>query len=165
MGTLEAGTYRTNHFEPQLLLTLPDGWGQFFADEADEVYMGSPEAELAIARPPELRDPETSARVPTPEDLLAWLVDHPVLGASEPTPVTISGIESNWVEFNATRDVRVFAFPGGDFRIGAGARQRMYVVPLNGPDLAVTIGARESGTLAQALAAAVPIMESLQIVP
>src|SRR3954471_6680974 len=48
MGSLVPGQYRTNHFEPQLILTLPEGWSQFFADEFDQIYMGSADAELAI---------------------------------------------------------------------------------------------------------------------
>ena len=165
MGTLEPGRYHTNSFDPQLVLTLPAGWSQFFADDADEVFMGSSSAELAIARAAEVRDPETSGRVAAPEDLLGWLIDHSALDSSEPTPVTISGIESNYVEFKATREVRLFAFETGDFRIGAGPSQRMYVVPMDGPDLALTVTTPHSGTLEAALTAAVPIVESLQIVP
>ena len=59
MGLLDAGIYRTNFFEPQLVFTLPDGWNEFFPDEDDEVYMGAPGAELAISRPAQVRDPET----------------------------------------------------------------------------------------------------------
>ena len=165
MGTLEAGTYRTNRFRPQLVLTLPAGWSQFFAEEDDEIFMGSPDAELAIAVAAEVRDPATSGRVAAPEDLLAWLIDHPALNASEPTPVTVGGIQSNYVEFNPSREVRVFAFSSGDYRIVAGPKQRMYVIPQDGPDLAVTIAGTEAGTLAAALPAATPIVESLQIVP
>ncbi len=57
----------------------------------------------------------------------------------------------------------MFAFPGGDFRIGAGNRQRMYVVPLDGPDLAITVIAPQGGELADAVAASESVVESLEI--
>ena len=164
MGSLPAGMYKTNLFEPQLVFTLSSGWRQFFPDEDDEIYVGTANAELAISRPVEVRDPTTGEAVPAPEDLLGWLVDHPDLNSSEPTAVAIGGIGSHYVEPSTTRDVGVFAFRGGDYRIVAGAKQRVYVIPLSGPDLAVTIAASESGTLADAIPVAEPTVESLEII-
>ena len=163
MGQLDAGIYRTNFFEPQLVFVLPDGWSEFFPDEDDEVYMGAPGAELAISRPAQVRDPETSQPVDVPDDLLSWLLDHPDLNVAEPTPLQIDGIPSSYIEPDATREVRLFVFTGGDFRIGAGNRQRMYVVPLDGPDLAITIIAPQGGELVDAVATAESIVESLEI--
>ena len=57
MGELPAGQYTTNAFEPNLVLTLPEGWSQFFPDEDDEIALGGPGVELNITRPPEVVDP------------------------------------------------------------------------------------------------------------
>ena len=165
MGTLPAGPYRTNFFVPQLILTLPDGWSQFFPDEDDEIYMHDANAELAISRPAKVRDPVTREAVDAPEDLMAWLVANPDLNVTE-DPTEIDGdMPGSWIEPAPTRSVNVYAFPGGDFRFVPGERQRAFVIPLDGPDLAVTIMAPEGGNLAEALDSALTIVESIQIEP
>ena len=91
MGDLPAGEYTTNAFEPNLVLTLPEGWHQYFPDEDDEIALGGPGVDLNITRPPEVVDPETRAPVATPESLLQWFTDHPSLDVGEPVEVQIDG--------------------------------------------------------------------------
>jgi hypothetical protein len=140
MGDLPPGQYTTNSFEPNLVLTLPDGWHQFFPDDADEIALGGPGAELNITRPAEVIDPESAAPVEAPDSLLGWFTDHSRLDGSEPVEVQVDCIDSHYVDLTApTADVALFHYPGGDMRLPAGVSTRLYIVPLEGPDLVALI--------------------------
>ncbi|HYU65120.1 MAG TPA: hypothetical protein VEK09_00070, partial [Jatrophihabitantaceae bacterium] len=140
MGDLAPGQYTTNSFEPNLVFTLPDGWHQFFADDADEIALGGPGAELNITRPAEVIDPESGAPVEAPDSLLEWFTEHSRLDASEPVEVQLDCIDSHYVDLAAsTADVDLFHYPSGDMRLPAGVSTRVYIVPLDGPDLVALI--------------------------
>jgi hypothetical protein len=164
MGELPAGQYTTNAFEPNLVLTLPEGWSQFFPDEDDEIALGGPGVELNITRPPEVVDPVTRAPVDTPEVLLDWFTGHPSLEVGAPVGVEIDGIASHYVDVAASSEINIFHYPPGDMRLPAGALSRVYIVPLDGPDLVAMIlapaGAEDLGA---ALSAAEPIVTSVSI--
>ena len=164
MGNLTPGQYRTNRFEPALLLTLPATWQEFFPDENDEIYMAGTGAELAISVAAEVVDPDSRVAVAAPENLAKWLSQHPAFGASEPVDIEIGGIKSHYVDLPApSADTGVFHFPGGDFHI-PGVATRVYVVPLDGPDLSLFVmPSSSSGTIEDAIDATRPIIESLEI--
>jgi hypothetical protein len=139
-GDLPPGQYTTNSFEPSLVFMLPDGWHQFFPDDADEIALGGPGAELNITRPAEVIDPDTGAPVEAPDSLLEWFTDHSRLDASEPVEVQVDCIDSHHVDLTApTADVALFHYPSGDMRLPAGVSTRVYIVPLEGPDLVALI--------------------------
>jgi hypothetical protein len=165
MGTLAGGEYRTNRFVPQLTFSLPNGWSQFFPDEDDEIYMGSPGAELAISRAPEVVDPATRGRIEAPEDLMAWITEHPAFGSPEPVAIRLGGIDSHYADLpGPVADTKLFHFPGGDFHIAPGMPSRVYVVPLPGIDISFIVLPREgSRDIGAAVEAAQPIVESLVI--
>ncbi len=165
MGDLAAGKYQTNFFEPTLVLTLPEGWHEFFADEDDEIYLGSPAAELAISRAAEVVDPESRLAVDAPEDLLAWLTQHPSFDAPEPVAIQIGGVDSHYVDMpGPTGNANLFRFPGGDFHIPPGIATRIYVVPLDGQDLSLVVMPPADGSTEQAIEATAAIVESLELV-
>ena len=115
MGDLPPGQYTTNSFEPNLVLTLPDGWHQFFPDDADEIALGGPGAELNITRPAQVIDPQSGAPVEAPDSLLEWFTDHSRLDAAEPVEVQVDCIDSHYVDLTApTADVELFHYPSGD---------------------------------------------------
>lgn len=165
MGELPAGEYSTNAFEPNLVLTLPEGWEQFFPDEDDEIALGGPGVELNITRPPEVVDPEARAPVETPDSLLEWFTQHPSLDAGEPVEVQIDGIASHYVDVAApSSETNIFAYPTGNMRLPAGALSRVYVVPFDGPDLVALILAPAGvDDLDAVLEEAEPIVTSLVI--
>ena len=140
MGDLPSGQYTTNSFDPNLVLMLPDGWHQFFPDDADEIALSGPGAELNITRPAEVIDPDSGTPVEAPDSLLEWFTDHSRLDASESVEVQVDCIDSHYVDVTApTADVALFHYPGGDMRLPAGVSTRVYIVPLEGPDLAALI--------------------------
>jgi len=167
MGILKPGSYGTNFFDPPLVLTLPEGWSEFFPDEVDQIYMGSRDAELAISRADQVVDPESHAGVEAPEDLAAWLAQHPSFDAPEPVAIEIAGIDSQFFDLPApTADTKLFHFPAGDFYVPRGTKTRIYVVPLDGPDLSLAVMPPVSGgTVEAAIEAAQPIVESLLVQP
>jgi hypothetical protein len=140
MGDLPPGQYTTNSFEPNLVLMLPDGWRQFFPDDADEIALGGPGAELNITRPAEVIDPDSGTPVEAPDSLLEWFTDHSRLDAAEPVEIQVDCVDSHFVDLTApTADVALFHYPGGDMRLPAGVSTRVYIVPLEGPDLVALI--------------------------
>ena len=161
-GLHDAGTYRTKQVDPRVVMTLPQGWSLFF-DEPGATYLGIGKGELLVGRAGQIVDPVTRQPAPTPDDVMAWFVSHPELRVTQPTPVEISGHQASWVEIDPTRRVDVFYDPLGNFHVGPGRVARFYVIPWEGSDLFVAVLGSPSGTLEDALAAGVPIVESLQI--
>jgi hypothetical protein len=168
MGTLEAGVYQTNMFEPTLVFTLPDAWHELFTDDEDEVALEGPGAFVNMTRPTEVIEQGTGT-VPAPEDMLEWLTSHPTLDTARPLAIEVAGIPSHYVDVGSpAREVALFHYPGGNMRIPSGAHTRWYVVPLDGPDLVVMVGDREPPSEAKFQAAVElvqPIVESLEVVP
>jgi hypothetical protein len=146
-----------------VLLTLPQGWSVYF-DEPGGTYMTLGQAELLVGKSGDVIDPETHQRAPNPADVMAWLVAHPDLKATEPTPVVISGYDANYVEIEPSTSVDVFYDPLGNFHVGPGHMARFYVIPWDGPDLFIAILKSPSGTFEEALAVGVPVAEAVQIV-
>lgn len=146
-------------------MTLTEGWSLFFPDEPDGVYMGSRGVEMLIGRPAQVIDPETGAAADAPDDLSSWLTAHPDLNASNATPVEIAGVASTYVDLSPTTDVDVLygGGRGNNFHIPA-INVRFYVIPQEGADILVAVLPSPGGTLEAALAAGVPVIESLQIV-
>lgn len=161
--TGKAGVFSTMAENPGFLLTLPDGWDLYF-DEPGGVYMGIPDGELLIGRPQKAIDPATQDPITTPDDLFAWLADHPDLNPSAPASAEISGHAASYVDVDPTRSVDVFYDPLGNFHVGPGPMARFYVVPWEGDDVFIAVLRSPSGVLDDALATAGPILESLVIV-
>ena len=162
-GNREPGTYRTYQANPQVLLTLGEGWGVYF-DEPDGTYMNLGKAELLVGKSSDVIDPETHERVPNPPDVMAWLVAHPGLNATDPTPVLISGHDASYVDVEPTTTVDVFYDPLGNFHVGPENVARFYVIPWDGPDMFIAILRSPSGTFEEALEVGVPVAESVAIV-
>ena len=153
LGAQKAGTYQLMAKDPQIRLTLADGWSVYF-DESGGTYMTLGDGEFLVGRNEQIIDPETNTPAPIPEDLMGWLADHPFLNASKPKTIEISGMDA----------MDVFYDPLGNFHVGPGPVARFYAVPLEGPDLFIAVLRSPSGNLDDALAVGVPVVESLEIV-
>jgi len=167
-GSLAAGRYTTTAFDPTFTFTVGDGWTALFPDDSDEMALEGPDrAFFAVTRPGKVVDPESGTAVATPDDLTTWLATHPSLTPSSPEPVLVSGIASQSIEVTPAegKDVRVFAYPSGDMHFASGLRIRFYVLPLDGPDMVIVVGAPEaafssSADLAQQIVDSIEITES-----
>ena len=163
MGTLPAGEYQTTDFDPTLTFTLPDGWHQYFDEDVDEIALGGPGADMNVTRPSRVLDPETGT-VDAPEDLADWLLNHSRFVAIEAESARVDGIEARVIDIEGPAGtVEFFVYPEGNMRLPAGVAARFVVVPMDGPDL-VLIVLPTGGTLAEAIDATQPIINSLAIV-
>ncbi len=113
LGPLEAGTYTTQVFEPMLTYAVPGGWANI-EDLPGQVVLLPPGATHAgvdpgtsdylgiytsIAAP--LKDcssqPDPGVG-PGVAGYLTWIASHPALDASDPQPVTVSGLTGSLVD-------------------------------------------------------------------
>lgn len=144
-GTLTPGPYTTTAFQPTLTFTVGDGWNGMFPDDSDEIALNdSQEGLFAITRVTQVIDPATRVTaIPVPDDLIAWFTTHPQLTAEAPRPVTIAGLSGRSVDVVVTdgSEPDMFAYESGNMYIPAGFRIRYIVLPLDGPDLTIVVGA------------------------
>lgn len=163
VGGLDAGDYTTTAFQPRLTFTLGEGWEAFFPDDSDEIALGYGGGELAITRVSQVVDPATNKRVEAPEDLMAWLAQHPAFDAGEPQPIEVAGLSGAMLDVLATVDQDMFAYPTGNMRVTAGNRVRYYVLPLDGADLTIVMQAPSDEAFDAFILAVQPVLDSLQI--
>jgi DNA-directed RNA polymerase specialized sigma24 family protein len=164
-GALPPGRYTTTLFQPTLAFTLDDGWRGLFPDDDDEVALEGPAGVFfAISRVAKVIDPTTGTAVDAPDDLVEWLTTDPRLTAEAPNAVTVDDLAGQSVDFtsNDGREHAIFAFPTGNLRIPPGVTYRCYVVPLEGPDMTIIVGAPTAG-FADAVAMTQPVIDSLVI--
>jgi len=164
-GALSAGRYTTTLFQPTLTFTLEDGWRGMFPDDDDEVALEGPDgAFFAISRVSEVVDPTTGTAVAAPDDLVEWFTTHPMLTAETPQSVTVGGLPGQVVDVFVTNGSErgIIAFPSGNLRIPAGVTYRCYVLPLEGPDMTIIVGAPNAG-FAEVVEATQAVIDSLVI--
>jgi hypothetical protein len=164
-GTLPAGEYTTTAFQPTVTFTLVDGWRGMFPDDDDEVALEGPgRALFAISRVSQVVDPTTGTAVDAPDDLVEWLTTHPRITSQAPRVVTVGGLAGQMVDVVVTNgsELEILAFPTGNLRIPQGVTYRIYVVPLDGPDMTIIVGAPNAG-FAETIEMFQPVLDSLAI--
>jgi hypothetical protein len=164
-GALPPGKYTTTLFQPTLAFTLNDGWRGLFPDDDDEVALEGPDGVIfAITRVTKVVDPATRTAVDVPDDLVEWLTSHPLLTAEAPQAVTVAGLDGMSVDVTATNDadLGLFAYETGNMRIPPGVTFRCIVLPFDGPDLTIVLGAPDAG-FAEATEMIQPVLDSLVI--
>jgi hypothetical protein len=107
LGAIDAGTYETTTFEPQITYTVPDGWmnmedlpGNFWLYlEEDAAGQATPRGGSYVgiyqnihAAAIDCTEAWQEGVGQTPADLAAWYASVPGLVASEPVPVTVGGL-------------------------------------------------------------------------
>jgi hypothetical protein len=199
LGDLEAGEHRSTFFRPmvnpadwelavgELTYTVPAGWANT-ADHPDEygiqpqgitteagIYMWS---EVAIVADDHPCRPYPEPTIPrTPSDMAAWVTANPLLVASEPTEVTIGGLDGltldtsvrDGVELPCVGDGRPYVpmlvhADGSGLQWGypPSGHKRLYFFDLGDERTLVTsIEAEDPETFAEILPEAIAIVESL----
>jgi hypothetical protein len=166
-GTLTPGLYTTTAFQPTLTFSVGGGWFGMFPDDSDEIALNDArEGMFAITRVSQVIDPETRVTaIPVPDDLIGWFTTHPQLIAEAPSPVTIAGLAGQSVDVvvadNSEPDI--FAYESGNMYIPTGFKVRYIVLPLDGPDLTIVIGAAKDD-FAATLERAQVMLDSLAMV-
>lgn len=169
-GALAAGSYSTTQFRPMLRFSLGDGWVAPFADDSDEMsFDRMDQGYMNITRVTRVMDPKTHENVIVPQDLVAWLGHNPNFEWAGPSaPVELGGRPAWMLEGNVKSgqgQTDTFAYATGNMWIIGGDRMRYYVVPLEGPDLTIVLGAKtDAGFAALVDAIQIPI-DSLEIEP
>ena len=164
-GALTPGPYTTTAFQPPLAFTLDAGWNGMFPDDDDEVALEGPGGIFfAISRVSKVVDPTSGLAVAAPEDLTDWFTTHPLLTVTTPNAVTVGTVSGDVLDVTVTNssEIGIFGFPTGNLRIPAGVTYRCYVLPLEGPDMTIIIGAPDDG-FADAVVFVQTLLDSLVI--
>ena len=94
---IPAGEYTTKNFEPTLSFTLGEGWQLGIPDlryVVDiELGMSSGIDFMNVRNVYDANNPLHSESNRAPDDMVAWLQQHPYLDAERPQPVAIGGVE------------------------------------------------------------------------
>ena len=165
-GSLTPGTYASSAFRPSVTFTIGDGWEALFADDDDELAIEhTPTVLFYMTRVTQVIDPTKGVAAPVPDDLVQWLARHPDLNAEAPKSVTLAGLPARTVVVHTNgQEVATFYYTTGNMRVPAGFTAQYYVLPMDGPDLTVKVGA-PTKQWAAALALTAPILESLRVAP
>src|SRR4051812_30692759 len=162
-GQLPAGKYLQSEFSPPLSFTIGPGWRAYFEGPQDLYFEDAGQAAFGATRLEKGVDPTTHLGTPAPPDLPPWFKKHPALTGVTLTSVTVAGRPATLVEGTATRTQDVYYGADGNFRLVGGVRYRIYIVPMDGPDLVVTT-VLPGGLLDAAAPELQAIVDSLRIV-
>jgi hypothetical protein len=113
LGPLEAGEYSTTRFKPGITYTVPDGWTNFEdlpgnvllfqqEDSQDGVVGGSYLGIYSNVRAAAIDCAEAAQEAigATPAELVAWYQSVPGLAVSEPTPVSVGGLDGLQIDLS-----------------------------------------------------------------
>jgi hypothetical protein len=92
---LTAGQYTSEAFKPALSFKVGDGWDAVIPETQDALVIGRMVKPMSLGfhNVGQVYDPSnTDARVAAPEDMAAWLQDHPLLDTEKPGQVSVGGV-------------------------------------------------------------------------
>jgi hypothetical protein len=97
---LPPSEYHSVDFEPALSFTLDKGWLNTESQLPDFIEVGQPGETgwISFANVKEVFKPGTLKVVKAPEDIVAWLQQHPYLQTGEPESVTVGGVKGVQLE-------------------------------------------------------------------
>jgi hypothetical protein len=93
--TLAAGVYTTRWFKPALSFTVDEGWIALTPELQDVIVIGQRDEPLAIgfnSIERVIKPGNLGQKVAAPEDIAAWLQEHPRLDTEEPGRVSVGGV-------------------------------------------------------------------------
>jgi hypothetical protein len=139
---LSAGKYATKVFEPKLSFSVGDGWLAAGPETHDAIPLIEENGPTVIGflNAEEVFDPgQPNETVPAPDDMLAWLQEHPRLDAEEPSRVSVGGVDGQQFDAITAKpiDAKVCSEPcaplfsfgdGNDFWLGESEKYRFIVL-------------------------------------
>lgn len=182
LGSLEAGSYTTIAFQPEITYTVPAGWtnledlpGNFLLQKEDDPrYLGIYQNVRAPAECDEVWADGVEGSV---QDLLDWYAAHPGLIVSEPEDVTIGGLDGVWIDvsmdpawdvtcpYSEGQPVVPIIIGNGisslHHVILPGFEERLYLLVWNEGNVTIEVGS-EGQSLGDWLEELSPIIESIQ---
>ena len=172
--TLDAGTYTSTSFEPQITFTVPDGWA--VSEDTPSSFRLSPvglpegvDGELSVCRGAVTAVDNSNTPIPgvgdSPQEILEEVASRTDIEViQEPTPWdnTASGLPASWMEiWNAGDTELAILGPTCGNNLYPNARNRFAVLQLpDGSRITMTIFNFHS--TADFLEAATPIAESIE---
>ncbi len=112
--TLRAGHYVSDEFKPAVSFKLDEGWQypkeayDLLSLEAPKDFPGSFLEFWVVRRVYKVVSSYEAKGQPAPEDLVAWLQNHPRLDTEDPEPVSIGGVRGEQFDTAASRVPRDF---------------------------------------------------------
>ena len=108
-------------------------------------------------------DPDTPAADLTPADAADLLAARTDLETSEPSEVTVAGLEGTQIDMRTmTPNTHIFGGPGGDFGLGPEHDARLAIVPWD-DGLLLFLVLATAGELDEAWQEALPILDSVEL--
>ena len=121
-GPIPPGVYTTGVFKPTASFTLGRGWRVLAPESATLatlVHGADQDPLLAFVRPVRVVDPDRryegevppDALLPVPDDLVAWLAQHPRLMTSGRKEVTVGGVSGTQIDISVEAPYRACLDP------------------------------------------------------
>ncbi len=166
-GPVPVGEYRTEVFEPTVSFEVDEafkggeGWLVPGPELPDSVALfGQGETALGFSNVQKVFDPSKlpeEVLVPAPEDMVAWLREHPYLEAGEPTPANVGGVSGTQLDVVVPLEPKDYSYecttpcvPAWDlsqepdaYHFLSGYKVRLFVLDVEGETVIVDIEAPE----------------------
>jgi hypothetical protein len=156
---IPAGEYTTKNFEPTLSFSVGEGWQSGIPDLRYVVDiergMSSGIDFMNVRYVYDVNNPLHSGSNPAPDDIVAWLEQHPYLDAEKPQPVAIGGVEGKQFDVSVPKMpeesppgcegpcLPLFELaPGLSFALAEGEKERFIVLEgVEGKTVTIAAGA------------------------
>jgi hypothetical protein len=156
---IPAGEYTTKNFKPTLSFTLGEGWQSGIPDQRYlvDIEQGTSSGIdfMNVRYVYDVNNPLHSGSNPAPDDIVAWLEQHPYLDAEKPQPVAIGGVEGKQFDVSVPKMpeesppgcegpcLPLFELaPGLSFALAEGEKERFIVLEgVEGKTVTIAAGA------------------------
>ena len=111
---LSAGEYVTEEFEPRLSFSVGEGWIAVIPETRDALGIAEKNGPLVIGfqNVEQVSDPsDPSETIPAPDDMVAWLQEHPALEVEEPSRTSVGGVSGQQFDAIAAEPTSVPGCP------------------------------------------------------
>jgi hypothetical protein len=182
-GSMKAGAYRTDEFEPAFSFSINNSWVANGAPEREDDLDIALKDTLALDLPSVLgfyrpqavldpEDPEEETLLPPPatvDEWIAWYREHPYLDAEKPVPVTIGGVSGMQIDSTVSSvpkgedAVALWTLSGGFTVYGeTGWRSRTIILEVNDKVLLVESLAKNNDRLEQLIPESRAVLDTVK---